>query len=266
LEIKLKTLTPIWTGGADGKCDRLHETGIIGSLRWWYEALVRGLGGYACDPTIEGRCPDKNGMHCAVCELFGCTGWARKFRLRILDENGNLLQGDLMGRNIIFILEFRELRSISKEEEWLLLNTIEIAALYGAIGGKTTSLLSSHGLVKLDTPINKPKMQSEKVKEWLQTLYEGQSESEWADLRRFIFVPKKALREDPRKVARRIDPDFLLGKKNPEQSRKIFVFKNPDRTFAYLRNMETYQKVLKEWNKVFGTKSIRTGEEVLNGL
>jgi CRISPR-associated protein Cmr1 len=42
LSITLKTLTPLWTGGADGKVDRIHETGIIGSLRWWYEAIVRG--------------------------------------------------------------------------------------------------------------------------------------------------------------------------------------------------------------------------------
>jgi len=56
LTIELKTLTPLWTGGVDKTCDRLHETGLIGSLRWWYEALVRGLGGYACDPTSEGRC------------------------------------------------------------------------------------------------------------------------------------------------------------------------------------------------------------------
>ena len=47
LTIELKTLTPLWTGGVDKTCDRLHETGLIGSLRWWYEALVRGLGGYA---------------------------------------------------------------------------------------------------------------------------------------------------------------------------------------------------------------------------
>lgn len=45
MEIKIKTLTPIWTGGFEpGKMDRIHETGIIGSLRWWYEAIVRGLG------------------------------------------------------------------------------------------------------------------------------------------------------------------------------------------------------------------------------
>lgn len=35
ITIKIKTLTPIWTGGADGACDRVHETGILGSLRWW---------------------------------------------------------------------------------------------------------------------------------------------------------------------------------------------------------------------------------------
>ena len=41
LNITLKTLTPLWTGGVNGKVDRIHETGIIGSLRWWYEAIMR---------------------------------------------------------------------------------------------------------------------------------------------------------------------------------------------------------------------------------
>lgn len=54
MKIKLKTLTPLWTGGVDGRCDRVHETGIIGSLRWWYEAIVRGPEGWACDPTDNG--------------------------------------------------------------------------------------------------------------------------------------------------------------------------------------------------------------------
>lgn len=88
LTITLKTLTPLWTGGADGTSDRLHETGLIGSLRWWYEALVRGLGGYACDPT-EHAClydPDKpNKGLCVACQTFGATGWARRFRLAIND-------------------------------------------------------------------------------------------------------------------------------------------------------------------------------------
>lgn len=91
MEIRLKTLTPLWTGGVDQTCDRLHETGLIGSLRWWYEALVRGLGGYACDPTSDDRCPEKDGKHCAACELFGCTGRARKFRLSIEGEGKSVL-------------------------------------------------------------------------------------------------------------------------------------------------------------------------------
>ena len=106
LTITLRTLTPLWTGGVDGQCDRLHETGLIGSLRWWYEALVRGLGGQACDPTSEepkDRCQFDSKAYervkqegksqtealqaglatiCPVCYLFGATGWARLFRLQ----------------------------------------------------------------------------------------------------------------------------------------------------------------------------------------
>ena len=83
LTVRLRTLTPLWTGGADGRCDRVHETGIIGSLRWWYEAIVRGLGEKACDPTArtESKCQDA--QHCVACELFGCTGWGRRFRLQL---------------------------------------------------------------------------------------------------------------------------------------------------------------------------------------
>lgn len=106
--IRLKTLTPLWTGGARGSCDRLHPTGIVGSLRWWYEALVRGLGGYACDPTArEGdvRCTFDTKAYeaatragadeqsaiarglatlCPASYLFGATGWARLFQLQVL--------------------------------------------------------------------------------------------------------------------------------------------------------------------------------------
>jgi CRISPR type III-B/RAMP module RAMP protein Cmr1 len=78
--VKLKPLTPIWTGDAGRKCRMIRETGIIGSLRWWYEALIRGLGGEACDPT-KSKCNGQS--RCGVCELFGCTGWARRFKLDV---------------------------------------------------------------------------------------------------------------------------------------------------------------------------------------
>jgi CRISPR-associated protein Cmr1 len=91
MEIKLQTLTPIWTGGIDaGKCDRIHETSILGSLRWWMEVLVRGMGGDACDPTLQKCLYDStkvnNGL-CNVCQIFGTTGWKRKFRLEVIQDN-----------------------------------------------------------------------------------------------------------------------------------------------------------------------------------
>ena len=102
LQIRIRTLTPIWTGGVDGKVDRIHETGILGSLRWWFEVLVRGLGGRACDPS-KGECrfdiekyqksqatSERARLHdaglCDVCQVFGATGWRRRFRLTVVDR------------------------------------------------------------------------------------------------------------------------------------------------------------------------------------
>ena len=142
-EWKFKALSPIWTGDADQRAARLIPTGLMGSLRWWFEVLVRGLGGKACDPTSPVRCPDHNvkeptkpGHHCVVCELFGCTGWARKFRLVVLDEQGNVIQNQI-GAGETFILRFIPLRPICPEEWCLLDCSLRLIAEYGAIGGKT---------------------------------------------------------------------------------------------------------------------------------
>lgn len=90
LKITLKTLTPLWTGGVDGSMDRIHETGIIGSLHWWYEGIVRGQGGEACDPS-QGGCiydPDESDKGlCDVCQVFGATGWRRRFRVEVVGDN-----------------------------------------------------------------------------------------------------------------------------------------------------------------------------------
>lgn len=116
LTIKLKTLTPLWTGGAEtGKMGHVYETGIIGSLRWWYETVLRGLGASICDPTSDNaqlRCQfdtdayqtalnkkvDKDkaiqaGLQtvCPVCCLFGCTGWKRRFELQVETRAQQLL-------------------------------------------------------------------------------------------------------------------------------------------------------------------------------
>ncbi len=107
LEVQLKTLTPLWTGGVDGTMDRIHETGIIGSLRWWYEAIVRGLGGSACDPS-KGECSFdaekyrksnaaderqrlRDAGLCDVCQVFGATGWKRRFRIEVVEDKPQLV-------------------------------------------------------------------------------------------------------------------------------------------------------------------------------
>lgn len=102
--LDIKLLTPIWTGGAEGSRKRVYETGIIGSLRWWYEVVIRGLGGYACD-LEAGRCghdedkyrsAKKKGENrkqalslaglCAACQVFGNTGWRKRFQLEVIDN------------------------------------------------------------------------------------------------------------------------------------------------------------------------------------
>jgi len=157
IEFKLKALTDIWTGDVNRQDNRLIATGLLGSIRWWFEVLVRGLGGRACDPTLpEVRCPASSktpsepGHHCVVCELFGCTGWARKFRFEVLDETGQPKSSQIKA-NDIFILRFTELRPI-REEEWCLLGlTLRLIAEYGAIGGKTVLKPSDEpGLADLD--------------------------------------------------------------------------------------------------------------------
>ncbi len=130
---QLKALTDLWTGDIKGKPDRLITTGLLGSIRWWFEVLVRGLGGSACDPT-QTKCEDRN--HCVVCELFGCTGWARKFRFEVLGGNGNT-KADQIKQNETFSIRFTPLRPI-RDEEWAILDaTLRLIADYGAIGGKT---------------------------------------------------------------------------------------------------------------------------------
>ncbi len=87
MDLKLVPLTPIWTGDAHGISSSLRITGLLGSLRWWFEGIARALDRDACDPT-EDPCeydpdPKKSPFHdlCPACWLFGTTGWARRFRL-----------------------------------------------------------------------------------------------------------------------------------------------------------------------------------------
>jgi len=104
MAITFETRTPLWTGGVENKADKIHSTGIMGSLRWWYEAIWRGMGVNVCDPTSSpcklnneefmervrnhvtpAEAASQSGL-CPACQLFGATGWARRFRLKIEDS------------------------------------------------------------------------------------------------------------------------------------------------------------------------------------
>ncbi len=112
LNITINTRTPIWTGGlVSEEMTRIHESGILGSLRWWYEIIIRGLGGKACDlnnhkcefsgeklMTYNRACNtgkswwealDEVGI-CEACKIFGTTGWQRRFRLNIQNDQTQL--------------------------------------------------------------------------------------------------------------------------------------------------------------------------------
>ena len=289
MEIQLQTLTPLWTGGVDGTTDRLHETGLIGSLRWWYEALVRGLGGYACDPTSEDRCPDNNGKHCAACELFGCTGWARKFRLRVLDKDGKLVTEAIQADQTI-TLEFLEMRPMSQEEKWLLNRAVWIAATYGALGGKTTlkpqkgpmgedyGIFSWIGSTQVSKPTN--------IKTHFQQFRQATNPPKFPNLRHFFFVKGAffdrlqinslmGLDEKGKPIPNADNTQkSLRGKRGQEEtmpaiSKKIFSFKsNGGRIWGYAKDAQMRDTVIERIKQKLGDGSYtkKTGEEVLHEL
>lgn len=297
-EWKLKALTDIWTGDADRKGDRLITTGLLGSIRFWFEVLVRGLGGSACDPSDHAnRCPQgsqkestDDGHHCVVCELFGCTGWARKFRFQVLDENGNVKQ-DQIKKGQVVRLVFIELRPI-RPEEWALLDlTLRLIADYGAIGGHTvfkpTDELNRQnefhhkdfGLIQVESAIprvhactgNELRQYVNHVR-WRRVNHDGFA---WASLDNFWCVKGRYLaRKGPNVssynyVIGRPEPksqssqgDSWIAGRRPNQaqgilpeSKKVFSFKDPKearRTFGFVESEEGFAQVRE---KLEGLKS-----------
>ncbi len=158
LTISIKTLTPIWTGDIDSKSDLLLSTGIMGSIRWWTEATLRGLNKFACDPVEnENRCPKETSHYCSACLIFGATGLRRTFRLQVSGGekifDGGIINIKPTGRtrgwysgsglNGEIKLEIIPLdKDFGKN---LILVPLYIAAKWGAIGAKTQH---GYGVVK----------------------------------------------------------------------------------------------------------------------
>ncbi|OQY98068.1 MAG: type III-B CRISPR module RAMP protein Cmr1 [Candidatus Brocadia sp. UTAMX2] len=156
MEFKLKALTSMWTGGVERNDNSiLHLAGIKGSIRWWYEVLIRGLNGYACDPSndnerctldlkefekkkFEGETEGEtlNSLICPACQMFGCTNWGSKFILQIEDNSKSIITSQIR-RGDSFTLKFLERKMLTPYEKKLLRATIKLIVEYGSIGGKT---------------------------------------------------------------------------------------------------------------------------------
>ena len=290
---QFKALTDLWTGDFNGKSGRLIPTGLLGSIRWWFEVLVRGLDGNACDPT-DTKCEDRN--HCAVCELFGCTGWARKFRFEVLDENSGT-KTDQIKQNQTFNLCFTPLRPI-RVEEWTLLDAaLRLIADYGAIGGKTvfkptdessrasTLHHKDYGLVQMVTSQQYDGTGRDDLGKYLSKWRKlNHGEFAWASLQHFWCVNGKYLgREDNNKstfnqvlgrqeaknqgqqLATRNDgiARWLAG--SQQESKKVFSFKNPARTFGFVINFNDMEQRLRNaWGQ--NGWDFLTGDNIINQL
>lgn len=309
----LKARTPIWTGDAGRNGKRTVTTGLLGSLRWWFEVLVRGLGGSACDPAeSDGRCPDKNDKHCVVCELFGCTGRARKFRFDVLDEAGKVKR-DQIKKDETFRFRFTPLRPI-RDEEWALLDlTLRLIADYGAIGGKTVLKPSDekdrekelhhqdYGLIAVERspdiqPMSKQVLQGYLASGWRSV---GHGDFSWASLESFWCARRKLARQSKtqsafnRLLGRNEDKSVKEKKRkrvirwsdslangndevfrwlagSRQQSKKIFSFKDPPRTFGFVKpGLLTLDQMRERLNGAWqdlNNEEFLTGSNILDRL
>lgn len=225
--VKIKPVTPIWTGDENRKNTTLRETEILGSLRWWYEALIRGLGGTACDPT-KTKCEEKK--HCDACELFGCTGWARKFRLEAIKLYDNSIN-----------LKFIKMRKM-EDVEWALLQKVLIViSKYGALGGKIAE--SQFGVIQIEkTNLSKVTLNKEDINKYLKKNMITTEDN--PTLSRFVFINENLTNETVTNIKQEFP--FLKGQ---EENGKRYFYKTdnnnkPLRFFAYAENNKEYEKIV----------------------
>lgn len=145
MDFVVKAKTPLFTGDASRGSRIIKETGIIGGLRWWYEALMRGMGRSICDPTIDKKC------ECDACKLFGNTSGARMFNLRFEDLKSQNIQTGTIGIKIgsgsgwylpegkmgEFHLSINGLRGNNSLVEKRVPALLKLVENWGAIGAKT---------------------------------------------------------------------------------------------------------------------------------
>ncbi len=285
--VRLRTLTPVWTGGVDRDNEVAREHGIVGSLRWWYEALVRGLGGFACDPTSADRCMldeeayRSEGLEaglrhvCPACRLFGCGGWASKFHLLLTDAEGNPSLS-LNDRDIAFQIHFLNRFPWEDEERWLMNRVFTLIDRYGAIGGRTTlkpPVRPDYGQVRVEENLPAPDLTVAQVRHWLQGMLQASPDMqrrraaqspEIPRLDLFFFKTGAWLDIGQMNELVRVDRSgFLAGRRGV--SKKVFSFQTTKRFWGYAADEGMLNRVLEALARM-GFREIKTGKEVLNAL
>jgi CRISPR-associated protein Cmr1 len=287
LVVELRTITPVWTAGVERESDVARESGIAGSLRWWYEVLGRGLGGFACDPTSDDRCQldevayQSDGLEaglrdvCPACRLFGCGGWASKFHLLLTDARGKPAPS-LNDKNVPCRILFLNRTFWEEEERWLLNRVFALIDRYGSIGGKTTLKPPSqpdYGQVAVEKNVPAPDLTTAQIKTWLQTMLQASSDMQRRLAAQSVEIPRLDLFFfntgvwlDTRQMNDlvRIDRSgFLAGERGV--SKKVFSFQTTHRFWGYTAGQTMLDGVLEALNRM-GIRGTQTGKEVLNVL
>ncbi len=285
LVAQLKTVSPVWTAGIERSNNVPREIGLAGSLRWWYEVLVRGLGGYACDPTDEDRCSfDDDGYKadgiegglrtvCPACQMFGCGGWASKFRLLATDAKGQA-NFSLDSKEVLFQLHFLPTKDWLSAEQWLLGQVLLLIDHYGALGARTTlkpPKFPDYGQVRLTKNIPFPNLERREIEAWLRGLItadlkrkQANQSAEIPRLEFFFFNTAKWL--DTKQMNQVVQTDrtgFMAGKRGI--SKKIFSSQPANRFWGYTTDQRMLNNVLKTLEQM-GIGDVKTGKEVLNAL
>lgn len=270
MKLILQTLMPLWTGGAEGRSvDRVHETSLVGALRWWTEAIVRGLGSMACDPDPRGEpgCPDNERNHCAVCELFGCTDWRRKFRLVAEYDEARCQSGKGLLAGSTLTLHLIEVKPLTPEERWLLGKAVEVICNHGAVGGKKTLKppREDFGLLKLVKNLAYKPMSLEVARKYFHKFRPDVKAPSWPNLQWFFFVhghyltrlQMNSLMGLTKEGKRRHDPpptalENSLGSPGTKVSKKLFSFAaDGGRVWAYMPSADLLAEAVKRLQDEF---------------
>jgi len=165
MDIRIRT--PGWTGNIGRESKEIQIAGIIGSLRWWMEAILRSLGKKACDPTGNNRCPveEKSSankkFYCHSCAIFGATGLRRPFKLDIdggepVFEGGAInirpdgrRRGWHLGSGLKGTFNLK-ITALNKDfDEAIVYVPLILASRWGGIGAKTQL---GYGVVEFEYP------------------------------------------------------------------------------------------------------------------